>query len=56
MDNEMEDVSFVRMVFNAWGRNEVEVNTAANKPVKEVQFIRIEFDNRIWKFLLNPSY
>ena len=39
MDNEMDDVSLVRMVFNACGRKEVDVNTAASKPVSEVQFI-----------------
>jgi hypothetical protein len=32
MDKEMEDVSLVRMVFNAWGKKEVEVKTAATIP------------------------
>jgi hypothetical protein len=33
MDKEMEEVSLVRMVFNACGKKEVEVKTAADKPV-----------------------
>ena len=40
MDKEIEVVSLVRMVFNAWGKKEVEVKTAATKPVMEIQFIR----------------
>jgi hypothetical protein len=39
MAKEIEEVSLVRMVFNAWGKKEVEVKTAANKPVIEAQFI-----------------
>ena len=39
MYKEMDDVSFVRMVFNACGKKEVEVETAAIKPVTEIQFI-----------------
>ncbi len=39
MDNEMEDVSLVRMVFNACGKKEVEVKTAAHKPITDIQFI-----------------
>lgn len=39
MDKEMEDVSFVRIVFNACGKKEVEVKIAANKPITEFQFI-----------------
>ncbi len=56
MDNEMDDVSLVRMVFNACGKKEVEVKTAANKPVREVQSIQLQFNSRMWKFLLNPGY
>jgi hypothetical protein len=33
MNKDMEDVSLVRMVFNACGKKEVEVKTAASKPV-----------------------
>jgi hypothetical protein len=39
MYKEMEDVSLVRMVFSACGKKEVEVKTAAIKPVTEIQFI-----------------
>jgi hypothetical protein len=39
IDNEMEDVSLVRMVFNACGKKEVEVKTAASKPITGIQFI-----------------
>ena len=42
MYKEMDDVYFVRMVFNACGKKEVEVETAAIKPVTEIQFIWIE--------------
>ena len=41
MDKEMEVVSLVRMVFNACGKKEVEVKTAAVKPIMEIQFIRL---------------
>jgi hypothetical protein len=39
MDKEMEDVSFVRIVFNACGKKDVEVKIAAIKPIAEIQFI-----------------
>jgi hypothetical protein len=39
MDKEMEVVSFVRIVFNACGKKEDEVKTAAIKPVTDIQFI-----------------
>jgi hypothetical protein len=39
MDNEMEEVSLVRMVFNACGKKEDEVKTAANKPMTDIKFI-----------------
>jgi hypothetical protein len=43
----MEVVSLVRMVFNACGKKEVEVKTAAIKPVAEIQFIRLELNCEI---------
>jgi hypothetical protein len=39
MDKEMEEVSFVRMVFIAWGKKDVDVKTAAHKPITDIQFI-----------------
>ena len=39
MDNEIDEVSLVRMVFNACGKKEVEVKTAAHKPVADIQSI-----------------
>jgi hypothetical protein len=51
MDSEMEDVSLVRMVFNACGKKDEEVKIAASKPVTGIQFISIEF---IGKYSLNP--
>ena len=42
MDKEMEVVSLVRIVFNAWGKNEVEIKTAANKPITECQFMLLK--------------
>ncbi len=51
MDSEMEDVSLVRMVFNACGKKDEEVKIAASKPVTGIQFISIEFSG---KYSLNP--
>ena len=42
MDREMEDVSLVRIVFNACGKKEDDVEIAAIKPVTEIQFILVE--------------
>jgi hypothetical protein len=39
MYNEIEEVSFVRMVLMAWGKKEDEVKTAAIKPIIEVESI-----------------
>ena len=47
MDREMEAVSLVRMVFNACGKKEVEVKTAAIKPIIEIQFIRLTLSCKI---------
>jgi hypothetical protein len=44
MDKEMDDVSLVRMVFNACGKKEDEVKNAAIKPVTEIQFIFFELN------------
>jgi hypothetical protein len=41
MDKEIDLVSLVRMVFIACGKNELEVKTAATKPIMEVQFIQL---------------
>jgi hypothetical protein len=42
MYKEMEEVSLVRMVFKACGKKEDEVETAAIRPVTEIQFIFFE--------------
>ena len=47
MDREIEVVSLVRMVFNACGKKEVEVKTAAIKPIIEIQFIRLTLSCKI---------
>jgi hypothetical protein len=47
MDREMEEVSLERMVFNACGKKEVEVKTAAIKPLTEIQFICLELNCEI---------
>lgn len=47
MDREMDVVSLVRMVFNACGKKEVEVKTAAVKPIIEIQFIRLTLSCKI---------
>jgi hypothetical protein len=39
INNEMPDVSFVRMVFNACGRKEIVVKKAAIKPIIVIIFI-----------------
>ena len=39
IDKEMEVVSLVRIVFNACGKKEDEVKTAAIKPITDIQFI-----------------
>jgi hypothetical protein len=53
MDNEMEEVSLVRIVFNACGKKDDEVKTAASKPITGIQFISIEF---IGKYSLNRPH
>ncbi len=35
------------MVFIAWGKKEVEVKTAAHKPIRDIQFIWFDFDCKI---------
>ena len=39
INKEIEDVSLVRIVFIAWGKNEVVVKNAATNPVVVIQFI-----------------
>jgi 5'(3')-deoxyribonucleotidase len=39
INNEIPDVSFVRMVFNACGRKEIVVKNAAIKPIIVIIFI-----------------
>lgn len=53
IDSEMEDVSLVRIVFNACGRKDDEVKIAASNPITGIQFISIEFSG---KYSLNHSY
>ncbi len=42
MDSEMEDVSLVRIVFNACGRKDDDVKNAASNPIAGIQFISID--------------
>jgi hypothetical protein len=46
MDSEMEEVSLVRIVFNACGRKDDEVKIAASKPITGIQFMPIEFNGK----------
>jgi hypothetical protein len=39
MDKDIEEVSLVRMVFIAWGKNEVVVKNAATNPQIVIQFM-----------------